>query len=337
MLPAFIADSKWTPYIAVGASALCVVQIVLSLKATFVVSKKKVDDVPKKCISADGYKEKLTAYVFNGETRSISGSPATTKLLAFLRFTGIPHDVKEAQFEKAPKNKVPYVKHAGSLFGDSQLIIRYVENTYDVAKMSAAAVKDLNGLNKAFVPFDNLSPTDQALSDSIRLTCETEVYWALCNCRWGGDIGLGNNEALWFATRDTYFGKIPAFIRYILTPMIRVSVLKDAWGYGLIRHSPADQLYLASRAVRSLSNLLGEKTFFLGDFPSECDCAALGALECILDDSRWPNPLTDLIRREYPNLEAYVARVRQFVFSDVDPSASRPGSRAGVTPVAKGK
>jgi glutathione S-transferase len=336
-LPTFIVESKLTPYIAVGASALCIVQLVLSLKAIFVVDKKKVVDVPKKCLTAEGYKEKLTAYVFNGETRSISGSPFTTKLLAYLRFAGIPHNVKEAQFEKAPKNKVPYIAHAGSFFGDSQLIIRYLANTFDVAKMSVAAVKDLNGLSKAFVPFDSLSPTDQALSDSIRLTCEGEMYWALCNCRWGGDIGLGNNEALWYTTRDTYFGKIPAFIRYLLTPMIRVQILKDAWGYGLIRHSPEDQMYLASRAVRSLSNLLGKKAFFLGDFPSECDCSALGALECVLDDSRWPNPLTDFIRKECPNLEAYVTRVRQIVFSDVDPSAVRPGSKEGVTPIAKGK
>lgn len=335
MLPAFIVESKWTPVIAVVSSVLCVLQLGLTLKATFVVNHKEIEDVPKKCLKEEGYKEKVTACVFKSASPSISGSPYSTKLTAYLRFCGIPHVVKEAQFEKAPKNKVPYIEHAGSLFGDSQLIIRYLDNTYDVAEMSVVALRDLKGLKKAFVPFANLSTIDQARSDAIRLTCETELYWALCSIRWSGKSGIGKKESLWAATCEAYFGAIPAFIRYLLTPMLRVSVLKDAWGYGLARHSPDDQLYLALRAARSLSLQLGAQAFFLGDFPSECDCAALGALECCLDDSRWPNALTDCIRRECPNLVDYVARVRGIVFADVAPSDAMPGSWTGVTPLKK--
>ena len=98
--------------------------------------------------------------------------------------------------------------------------------------------------------------------------------------------------------------------------MIRVNVLRDAWGQGLVRHSPADQLYLAKRAIRSLSSLLDKQTFFLGESPAECDCIAFGVLDCCLDDSRWPNDITHYIKHECVNLVDFVARIRKFVYAD---------------------
>jgi glutathione S-transferase len=335
IVPAVILESKWTPVVAIAATALCVVQIVASWRSTFVVSHKKVDNVPKRCDKEDGYKEKVVAYVFKSVTPTISGSPFSTKLATYLRFAGIPHVIKEAQFEKAPKNKVPYIEHAGNFFGDSQLIIRYLDNTYDVATMASAALRELGGLKRGFVAFDKLSAADQAICDVVRLTSETEIYWAIHSVKWAGKSGIGKKESMWTATRDAYFEHAPAVIRILLTPMIRVGALKDAWGYGLMRHSPEDQLYLACRAVRSLSTLLGDKAFFLGDFPAECDCSAFGALECCLDDSRWPNALTDYVRKECPNLVEYVARVRKMVFPDVAPSDPRPASRETGTPIKK--
>lgn len=335
VLPTAIVESNWTPVVAVVSTALCVVLLVLNLRSLFVVPYKVGESVPTKCAKEDGYKEKVVAYVFKSATSTISGSPFSTKLTAYLRLSGIPHIVKEAQFENAPKGKVPYIEHAGSFFGDTQLIIRYLNNTYDIAEMATAALKDLPGLKKAFVPFDNLPAADQAISETIRLTCETELYWANSGVRWAGKLGIGKKESLWTATREAYFGDMPAVIRQLLTPMIRVGLLRDAWGYGLLRHSPEDQLYLASRAVRSLSTLLGDKAFFLGDFPAECDCTAFGALEGCLDDSRWPNALTDLIRAECPNLVDYVARVRRTVYPDVQPSDPRPASRETGTPIKK--
>ena len=333
MLPSIIIESKWTPYIAVVATIFCFIQFFFFLRSTFVPPKRKFGDVPKKCNKTDGYKENVIAYVFDGKAVSVSGSPFSTKLTAFLRLTDIPHTIKEADFEKAPKGKVPYIEHAGSFFGDSQLIIRYLENTYDIAKMSVGAVKLLSGVKKPFVPFNKLTSTDQALSDAIRLTCEGELYWAINSVRWCGEVGIGKKESLWDATNALYFTAIPAFIRPALTAMIRTGTMKDAWSQGLARHSPADQLYLATRAAKSLSVLLGDKQFFLGDFPAECDCIAFSTLDCLLDDSRWPNPLTVWVRQECPNLVQYVARFRSMVFADMVPGDVRPPSRETGTPI----
>lgn len=329
----FSSDGRWVSAIAVGASAVCALQMAYFIKATFILAKNKVNDVPAKCKTEGGYKEPIIAFVFNGNGLSISGSPFSTKLAMYLRLAGVPHVIKEADFEKAPKGKVPYIEHAGSTFGDSQLIVRYIENTFDVAKMACDVVT--KGA-KAFVPFESLSAENQGLSDLVRYACEGELYWSLSSVRWAGQTGIGKSESMWHATRDLYFDKIPAFIRGIITAMIRVSVMRDAWGYGLSRHSPNDQYYLATRSLKSLSNILGAKDFFLGDFPAECDCTAFGALECLLDDSRWPNDLTTFMRTECPNLVQYVHRVRQRVFPDVAPSDARPASKdTALTPLPK--
>ena len=326
-----IFEAKVVSAVAVGAVTLCLLQVSYFIKSTFFVSNKHVADVPSECRNKDGYKKLVTAYVFDGPGRGISGSQFSTKLTMYLRLAGVPHAVKLAQFEKAPKGKTPYIEHDGETFGDTQLIIRYLENTFDLPKMAANVAK-ANGTAPVFIPFSALSPEDQAVSDLIRLTCEGELYWAVALIRWGGVFGIGQSEVHWIKTCEAYFMAIPSFIRGILTSLIRVSFLRDAWGQGLIRHSPNDQLYLAQRALKSISTILGKKKFFLGDAPSECDCCAFGCLENGLEDTTWPSALSVYLRNECPNLVDYVARVRALAFADVLPSDLRPASKESYIP-----
>ena len=167
--------------------------------------------------------------------------------------------------------------------------------------------------------YKELTAEQQATSDFVRLTCEGEICWGVGSVRWHGVLGMGKSEELWNATYAAYFDAIPAFLRPIVVSMVRVNFFRDAWGQGLARHSPNDQKYLVCRAVQALSTSLGSKEFFLGDFPSECDCIALGALGCALDDSKWNNELTDFIRAECPNLEAYERRTKALIFPDRHP------------------
>ena len=319
-------EPKWVAVVAVVAPILCIVQAFYFLKSKFVVEIKKVGNVPTKSLSETDYKEAVTAYLFNSPGSTVSGSPFSTKLSMYLRLAGIPHNIREANFEKAPKSKVPYIKHGKAFFGDSQLIIRYLENTFDVSKMAVKAAKEF-GISSPFVPFEKLSPADQGLCDLVRLTCEGEMYWALISVRWCGEMGMGKSESLWRTTCAVYFAKLPAFLRNIIPYFARAALIRDAWGQGMSRHSPDDQLYLACRASKSLSNILGKKQFFLGDAPSECDCIAFGALQNCADDSQWPNPLTDYMRKECPNLLEYVARIRTSVFQDMKAGDERPLGR----------
>lgn len=248
----------------------------------------------------------------------------------YLRLSGIPHTVAVADMQKAPKSKVPYMEHGETTVGDSQLIIRYLENTYNVKKTAvAASAQYALTPAHAFVPFDNLSPTQQAKSDLIRLTCEGELYWATISFRWGGEFGMSRDEGNWVTSVREYFSDIPAIIRPVLVRFIRGSVLRDAYGQGFCRHSAEDQIYLAKRAISALSVMLGTGPFFLGKAPAECDCIAYGSLEQLLSDHLWKIDLADYIRKECPNLVEFRELVQSTVFSDV-----QPGKRLldGVTP-----
>ena len=229
---------------------------------------------------------------------------------------GIPHTVSST----GPKEgKVPYIRHNSVVIGDSQLIIRYFEAIYDIHAMSAAAaLKRYPQSKKGLVPYSQLSVAQRAVSDAVRIICEADLYWGGLSTRWLGRAGLSKCEHNWTTTVQLYFDELPFFLRGILTPMIRIVMANQALGQGLARHSPADQLFLCKRAVSALSSFLGDQTFFLGEFPSECDCMAFGSLEALLDGS-WENPLNIFVRSECPRLVDFVHRVRQIYFADFLP------------------
>ena len=99
--------------------------------------------------------------------------------------------------------------------------------------------------------------------------------------------------------------------------------MNQAHGVGFARHSPADQLYFGKRAFKTLSTVLGEKPYFLGDFPSEADCIVFGVIEGSLNPT-WTSPLADYVKDDCQNLIAYAKRIRAKYFSDVSTSHEFP-------------
>lgn len=286
---------------------------------------RKAEDAP---VRGDNPNEIVHAFVYGGGGDCISLSPFSVKLLMYLRLAGIPHDVSFADPNKAPKSKVPYIQHGEVLLGDSQLIIRYLENTYNVKKM-AGGVADRYTLDHAFLPFEQLSLTQQSKSDLVRLTCESDLYWATVSIRWGGESGMAQSESHWDKTVSHYFEAIPVIIRPLLVRLIRSGVFRDAWGQGFTRHSPGDQLFLAKRAVMAVSVLLGTNPFFLGKHPTECDCIAYGTVSQLLEDTIWPNELAKFVRTECPNLVEFSERIRSSIFHDVQPGQKFPDGVLG--------
>ena len=286
--------------------------VVERLYKTFRLSPVKVDDAADKGLNQD---DLVHAYVFPGSGVTVSGSPFSAKLVAFFDLPGIAHEVHEADFNIAPKSKVPHIIHGGCLIGDSQLIIRYLDNAFDILASSKVARAEY-GLSKTFVLFSSLSDIEKAHSELIRSSCENDLYWFISNLRWLGKFGPGKSEALWHATVRAYFAAIPAAIRGAITAMIRVDVARNAWGHGLSRHFPNNQICIVKSQIAALSAVLGKKNFFRGPFPSECDCAAFGTIDNLLDDCLWPNEVTLLIKQDYPNLVKYVERFKSTVFPD---------------------
>lgn len=291
---------------------------------TFSFPAKPAEDAIEGDTSPNAHKEIVHLHVFRGSGVTVSSSPFSAKMSMYCRLAGIPHTVSEADMQKGPpKGKVPFLVHNGNVVGDSQLMIRYLENTFDVATMARGVCCTYTSSSSAFIPYADLSPEDQATCEMVRLLCEGQLYWAVVSTRWFGAVGITRSESSWRATVDAYFKTIPSFMRGPIVAMIRKSVFGDAWGTGFSRHSPEDQIYLATRAIKALSVTLGDKSFFLGQHPTEADCIAFGTIQGLCDTSRWPiNPLADYVAAECPNLVAYNARVKEDIFGDMCGPAS---------------
>lgn len=314
-------------------ATISVIQFVNWFRSIFVYKVRNTPDVVTK---SDNCEAMVKAYLFPFVGDSFATSPFTNKLTMFMRLTGIPHTCREADHNKAPKSKIPYIKHDGNVIGDSQLIIRYLENTYDVNKMSMA-VAEKNGAAATFVPFDHLSTSQQSTCEMIRLMCEGDIYWAIVNLAWGGSDGIAKTEKAWRNTEAAYFAAIPKIVRLILTPIIRVSVMRDAWGQGLARHSPNDQLYLAKRALRTLSNTLGDKKYLLSnEIIAECDCIAFGVVESIINPLT-PNELYDYVMKDCANLHTYAKNIEKQVYADRKPQERLPAGVESGPVFAKNK
>lgn len=309
--------------------------VILWYRHTFTFPLTKQDDAAVEGTVTD---LPIDLHVFIASPNAPSGSPASSKIVLYARMAGIPHRIINAMdggFQKNKKGKVPVMIHGDAVVGDSQLIIRYLENTFDVVKSAEQSVSRFPGSTK-FVPFDALTPEQQAISTMVRITLESECYWGGVSNRWLGAVGITENEKNWDTTVAAYFGDIPALLRGILVPMIRANLARDAWSYGLARHSPKDQLFLCQRAWKAISTTLGNKPYLLGDFPSECDCIAFGMLDGLVSEKdTWTSPLCDYVIAECPNLVKYTQRIKSIYFADFTPGDKLPKAITDFQPVSK--
>ena len=113
------------------------------------------------------------------------------------------------------------------------------------------------------------------------------------------------------------FSPRPSLFLHIIVPIIARNVRKSLYCQGTGRHSVAEIVHIAEKDLISLSTILGDNEFFLGDRPSSYDAAIFGALAVQL----WQLPGSaheTFIKTEARNLERYCERVRECWFSDWD-------------------
>lgn len=221
-------------------------------------------------------------------------SPFCAKLETYLRMTDTPHQVKAANFQKAPKGKIPYVSLDGQMMGDSQLIIDRLE---------AAAANPLDA---------DLSGEEAAIGRAVRRMLEEGTYFTGLYLRWATDEGF-------LHTRSEIAKVLPAPARLLL-PIIRRRASKTVISQGTGRHSFEEICALAVSDFAACSEILGDKPFLLGDEPHVCDASLYSFLEGVL---RFPNdtPVKAAIGKD-KRLVAYRDRIRARWWSDLDKIAA---------------
>ncbi len=167
----FVVDKQTALVICGGVVAA---QIYFFIKSTFFFPLKKAKDELLQC-EDDSCIEPIHLHIFPGTYPTASISQYSSKIVLYCRLAGIPHTVSEAhsKMDGMSKGKVPFAFHAGRVIQDSQLIIRYLENTFDVASMAKAVPAMFRSESKPFVCYDLLDAKQKV---SLELKASIEKY-----------------------------------------------------------------------------------------------------------------------------------------------------------------
>jgi len=198
---------------------------------------------------------------------------------------GLPYkDAAEANYlQGAPRKNLPFIEEQGKVIADSYFIIEYIKDTYKV---------DID---------DHLSSEQRGLCHLLTKSLDENLYWCLVYSRWLRDD-------TWPLVKNTFFGKLPVPLKYIVPVLVRNRVKKSLIAHGMGRHDNGEIMQIFEHSLRSLSNVLGTKAYFLGEKPSTFDAAAFGLLaELILVD--FDNPFNRLART-YGNLADFCQRFK---------------------------
>lgn len=219
----------------------------------------------------------------------VDPSPFVLKVDAYMRMAGIEFQ-RVAGMENlkiAPKGKLPFIKDNQTVIGDSQLIIEHFQQRKEY---------DLD---------HHLDSQQRALCYLMTKSLDENLYFILVYSRW-----LRNDT--WPLVRAVFFAKMPWLAKLLLPALLRKSVAKGLKGQGIARHSDQELQNMMTKNMQSLSDLLGEKTYFFNQQPSSLDATVYAFLSAFIRVTI-DNPFNK-IARSYPNLQAFCDRVEQHYY-----------------------
>jgi glutathione S-transferase len=229
----------------------------------------------------------ITLYHFS-DAWGFDPSPFCLKVETYFRLAKIPF-VKSANlaaFLKAPRKKLPYIVDDANVIADSELIIDYLKNKYNVCLD------------------DWLTPDQRAISHSVRRMLEEGTYWVEVFERW-------MDPAVWVTYKPVVLGAIPKPIRNAAGVVIRRDYKRRLYGLGVSRYSLAEIKRIGEQDVVAVATLLAEKSYLLGNKPASVDAVVFGFL-----GNAYYAPLETEMKKtitKHPNLTAYSYRMHNLV------------------------
>lgn len=188
-----------------------------------------------------------------------SPSPFCLKLETWLRMEQIPYVPR--MLTRPPQSKtgkMPYLLFAdSSTLADSNIIIETLANE--------------RGIDLSY----GASAEEQARAHVILRTIEESLYFSAAWERWF-------HPEFWPITRDSYFEPLPKGLRLLVAGLIRRSMRTALHGQGTSRHEPERIAAMAASDMQALSDMLGQRPYFLGERPGVVDASAYGLLANVL-------------------------------------------------------
>lgn len=244
---------------------------------------------PRVC-GRDYPKDKVIVHQFSKGKYAPSLGHFVVKLETYLRMAKIPYEPYYSPTGgDAPKSKVPWIEYNGVTMGDSQLIIQYLNKELNI---------DLNR---------HLSPKDTATAWAIQKWLEEFTYWL-------------NVHTKWCIYADDFFKtkyELPTLLKLpLVKQFLKREIRKLTYTVGVGRHNNEEIAEMMKHDLRMLSELLGDKKFFMGDEPCELDAAVFGQLA----QYRWHTPEQSqgwkLLTEELTNLMDYTDRMKELYWPD---------------------
>ncbi|WP_171211106.1 glutathione S-transferase family protein [Ruegeria sp. HKCCA5426] len=228
----------------------------------------------------------LTLLTFPAAFGSFSASPFCVKTALMLQYSG----QRWQRFDllnpsKMPHQKLPVLRTPDRLLPDSDLIRDWLESQG--------------------TEFDKgLTDAQKAQSRALIRMAEEHIYHHIVLDRWG-------NDEAWPILRDTFFTEIPALIRKPVTNAIRRSVLRRLDGVGVSRFSESERRGRLERDLESISALLWQSPFLMGDTPTAADMS-VGPILAAMRATPVETPLTRRIKQD-TLLSSYIDRIEQAI------------------------
>lgn len=217
-------------------------------------------------------------------------SPFVLKAMTLLKMAGVDYVVDTSGFRRAPKGKLPYIDDDGVIVADSTFIRLHLEKT--------------RGLD-----FDaGLSAVERAQSWAIEKLCEDHLIPIVALHRWRDDRNFARGLGAYFDA------SLPAPVRGPAKWLVRRAILRRLWRQGIGRFNAAELTILGSRDVESLSTLLGNKPYLMGETPCAADAAMFATLMLLMDEAS-ASPTRD-VALSRPNLVAYRDRMMARFFPE---------------------
>lgn len=214
-------------------------------------------------------------------------SPFCIKAEILLKLSGLPYQRVSGDLRRAPKRKLPLIVDDGVTVADSSFIRFHLESRHGI-------------------DFDNgVDAERRGTLWALEKMLEDQIYWIVVEERWLNDANFARGPA-------NFFKPVPALLRPLVCAMVRREVRRNLHGHGIGRHSQAERLILATRALDSIVAILGERDYLGGDAPAGGD-ATLGAFMiaglCPLFDSAFRCQV-----EARPGLVAYATRMSERFF-----------------------
>lgn len=224
----------------------------------------------------------LTLLQFTAHPGKMDLSPFTGKVECFLKYHKLPYQVKKGNVWKAPKKKLPVLIDGETSIGDSELILKYLSEKYQLDTDSYLSLD-----KKCYV-------------HAIKKMVEEHLYFTVIYLRWQAKEG-------WAQTKRLFFGKSSFLMRTFTAPLVRRSMMRNLWGHGIGRHSPEEVTAFGKEDLAVLDQLIGETGYVMGNQFSSADITVFPFLSALLH-TPIETPLLEEVRNR-PNLLNYTQRL----------------------------